>query len=255
MKNKNAQITIFVIAALIIIFSFIAYFLISSRISIVPKKISFTNPTDCIKEAVGNASDYIAQHGGFVSAEGRNYVEFNGEKVVFLCYTRDYYKKCIIQEPFFIQHIEKEIEDYAKPRIESCFENLQKEYEKRGYEIERDNNVNVKVNLKPKKIEIEVENKFSIKRGNETKDYSKLKTYINYPLYDLARVAIEIANQEAQYCSFQTIGFMLLYPEIKIKETLVGRGLKRGKIYTIIDKNTNKKMNIAIRSCVIPAGF
>ena len=75
------------------------------------------------------------------------------------------------------------------------------------------------------------------------------------PLFDLANIAREIVNQEAKYCNFEYLGFMLFYPRFNIDKKAVGSAETTSKIYIIEDRATNKRLFIAIRSCAIPPGF
>ncbi|MEI6850320.1 MAG: hypothetical protein WCK29_04755, partial [archaeon] len=83
---------------------------------------------------------------------------------------------------------------------------------------------------------------------------SKADSYsveINSPLYDLSNVAIEIANKQVKQCYFEYAAYMLNYPRFDIRVISLSDPTR---IYSIRDKNTDKEMNIAIRSCVITAG-
>ena len=63
---------------------------------------------------------------------------------------------------------------------------------------------------------------------------------------------MEISNQEAKYCYFEYVGYMLLYPKMDIEKFAMSDSTK---IYTLKDKKSDKEMNIAIRSCAIPPGI
>ncbi|HLC52957.1 MAG TPA: hypothetical protein VJK03_00280, partial [Candidatus Nanoarchaeia archaeon] len=64
-------------------------------------------------------------------------------------------------------------------------------------------------------------------------------------------VAIEISSQEAKYCYFEYVGYMILHPEFDIQKTALSDSTK---IYTIKDIRTEEVMRIATRSCAIPPG-
>ena len=63
---------------------------------------------------------------------------------------------------------------------------------------------------------------------------------------------MEIASQEAKYCNFENVGYGIIYPEFRVDVFPMSTG---SKIYTILYKKSGEKMNIAIRSCVIPPGI
>ena len=89
------------------------------------------------------------------------------------------------------------------------------------------------------------------KTGETTKE-ENFKVVIPSRIYDLAIVSQEIVSQEAKFCNFETVGFMLLYPDFKIERFTTG---DLNKIYTITHKKTREKFKFAVRGCVIPPGF
>ena len=68
----------------------------------------------------------------------------------------------------------------------------------------------------------------------------------------VAEIAGEIVNQESDYCNFDTLGFMIIYPEYDVSKFETGDGIL---IYQIIDRNSNKEFTFAIRGCVLPPGM
>ena len=258
--NKKAQLTLFVIIAIFIVAIILFYFLVIRNKSIVSPEVSFTQPEEyikkCVRDAASNATGLLYDTGGYLNP--KNYILYDNKKVVYLCYTRTYYESCTVQEPLYIQHLQDEIDSYTTPRVKACFQYLKQEYEKRGYEVTVDDNPEVIITLKPNKVDIEVKmdinNELVIKKGEEVKRYENFKTSFNAPIYNLANIAIEIFSQEAKYCHFSTLGFSLFYPDIEIAVNTVGIGIQKGKVYTIIDRYTGKKLYFAIRSCEIPPG-
>ena len=79
-----------------------------------------------------------------------------------------------------------------------------------------------------------------------------LKTVVYTRFYDLAIVAQEIVSQEARFCNFEQVGYMLIYPEFAITKFRTG---KSDTIYTIKSKESGERFRFAVRSCVIPPGF
>lgn len=259
MRNRRGQVTIWVIVAILIVVIIVGYFLITNKISIIKPQSNYLNPEEyidkCAKDSVGNVTSILLAQGGYISPT--NYMTYNNKKVQFLCYTRDYYSACIMQEPLYIQHVEKEIKSYVEPQITACFGKLEEEYTKRNYNFQMLNNEpEITIELKPRDVEISIKNKIVISKENsETRTYENFKTRINEPIYDLFKMGLEIANQEAKYCTFNNLGVMIFYPNYIIETKFVGEGIGSGKLYTIKDKITNKQLNVAIRSCAIPAGF
>jgi len=73
-----------------------------------------------------------------------------------------------------------------------------------------------------------------------------------HPIYRLAEVAMEIANQEAEYCNFDILGYMVFYPDYDLSKFRPGKG---DVIYQIRHLQTSQRFVFAVRSCALPPGF
>jgi hypothetical protein len=89
-------------------------------------------------------------------------------------------------------------------------------------------------------------------KREETRSFNNFKSLISSPLYELAGVAMEISNQEAENCNFDILEYMMLYPQYNLDKIRPQPG---DTIYKIRDTQTNKNFIFAIRSCPLPAGF
>lgn len=253
---RRSQVTIFIIVAIILIAAVVGFFLIFYKIKPQIFKPSITEPQSyidkCAKDAASEAIEIMMPQGGYI--EPRNYRLYKNDKIAYLCYTNLFYKTCVMQEPVYIKHLEDEITEYIAPKIESCFQYLKEELEKQDYKIDM-GDMKTATELATKIVRINIERVFVMSKNEETRKFDLFKTAFNSPLYNLAITAIEIANQEAKYCNFEYLGYMVFYPEFNIDKKSVGQGQEASKIYIIQDRYTGKKLNIAIRSCAIPAGF
>jgi hypothetical protein len=251
MKNRG-QITIFVVIALLLVAAIIIFFFIfrGSEISL---RQDFDNPQgfidNCIREELRDTVDIMLPQGGFVSPE--DYIIHDNSRVAYLCKNINYSEPCVTQHPRYITRIEEEIEVNIEEKIEQCFVLFENELEKRNYEYGGEN-VEIDVALKPGAIETTIYRDFSFNKQGVTRTFHEFAVAINSPLYDLAHVANEIASQEAKFCYFEYVGFNLLYPDIDIRKDSLSDSTE---IYTLTHKKTGDEMNIAIRGCVIPAGF
>ncbi len=253
-NNKKAQTTMFIVAIILILVAIGSYFLVKYILKpeISPKTIE--NPENyidsCVSANIEEAIDIMLPQGGYISPN--NYVLYNGQNVQYLCYTNKNYYPCINQEPLYIEHLEKEIKEYITPGVIQCFADLKKELESKNYNINLEGDLNVEVILKPRKINTNINKKLIAQRGERTVKFANLSSISQEPLYDLANVAIEIANQEAEYCSFEYVGYMQYYTWVNIDKF---RNSDDIKIYSIQDRDTGRKLDIAIRSCNLPPGF
>ena len=249
--NKKGQVTIWIIIAIAIVAGFLILFTFQRAPTVSVE--AEANPTafieKCARKAINDAVDQIIPHGGFL--DPINVIEYNHINVSYLCENRNYYLPCINAHPMLITEITNEIHNLTQPILDQCFSNLKIELEKRNSKVDY-NPLKFEIVLAPNKVFVNIGRKVTITRAEEARKFEKFDIGIVNPIYDLANVAIEIANNEANYCYFEYVGYMLLYPRWRIEVFSFSEGTK---IYTITDKNSDKKMNVAIRSCVIPAGL
>lgn len=254
-KNKKAQITIYILIA--ILFISMIFLIVFLRKEPTIDAHSEFNPNyyieKCARDYTKEAVDIMLPQGGYITPE--NYKLYDSNKAAYLCYNKNYYQPCINQIPLYIQDLENEIKNYIQPKIESCFFSLKQELEKRHYIIALDSPMSIDIELVPQAVKIEIKRTFSLSKGEETQKYEEFETRIQSPIYELANVAREIVNQEAKYCNFDYVHYSVFYPKFDIKKMAVGSSTDSSKIYIVEDKATGKKLYLAIRSCAIPPGL
>lgn len=254
--NRRSQVTIFIIIALVIVAIIIGYFLLAQRTQTKINQPNLMDPEQyidkCAKDAASEAVKIMLPQGGFLAPS--SYKLYEDSRVAYLCYTNLFYKTCTMQEPMYIQHLQDEITNYSTPIIDECFKQLKLELEKQSYNIEL-GSMSITTELIPGTARLKINRMISMTKQEETRKYENFKSVFNSPLYNLALIAVEIANNEAKFCNFEYQGFMIFYPDYSIDKKTVGQGTTASKIYIIQDRNSGKKLNIAIRSCAIPAGF
>ncbi|MBI2452476.1 hypothetical protein HYV50_05400 [Candidatus Pacearchaeota archaeon] len=258
--GNKAQLGIWIIIAVVLVAVIILFYLINERN--LPEIIkpgesesvfdaeSFLS--SCIKESVDEVTEIMIPQGGF--REPRNYFLFNNTKVEYLCENIGLYSPCINQHPLLIDEIEGEIKKYIEPKLIECLDEMKREFESRRSRVvfNDDASPEININLAEDKIIINVKKKISVTKQGETRSFENLNVEIKSPIYNLANIAREIASQEAQYCYFEYVGYSLSYPRYEIRKFGTSEPTK---IYTIKDLKSGKEMNIAIRSCAIPAGL
>src|SRR3989338_8099596 len=126
--------------------------------------------------------------------------------------------------------------NYILSKINSCFDSLKIDLEKRNYRaIMQEGNFSVE--LSPGKVILEDNRKMTITKNEQTLNYGNFQAVIPSRLYEFADIAQEISNQEAKFCNFEYLGYMILYNSWIIdKDELNGQN----KIYTIKDKKESK---------------
>jgi len=250
--RKRGQIAIFVIVAVVIVATIILLFFILDRGAKISLGDEF-NPKSyierCARKATEEAIDKMLPQGGFV--EPKNYKIYNDKKIEYICQNKGNYYPCVNQHPMFLNEMKTEIANYGMPMIEQCFSNLKNEMEKRNYDVEL-GMMDIDVSFGPDRVFLDLIRKIKLTKNDEVQSFDNLKIEIISPLYNLGLVAIEIASQEAKYCYFEYVGYMILYPRFSIDKFAMSDSTK---IYSIKDKKTEKELNIAIRSCAIPPGI
>lgn len=251
MKNNRGQVGIWVIIGLVI-FSIVLVIFVLNKNPILhsTNENSVDNSVEkCIRDAANEAVDKMLPQGGFI--EPSNYQVYNNIKVSYLCQNIGYYSSCINQHPALLNEEKKEIKNYISPITENCFENMKKEMEKKNYVVDM-KQTELNVSLSSNKISIDVKKDITLKKNENVQKFSDYHIEIVNPLYDLSNVAMTIANEQARYCYFEYVGYMILYPRFDIKVFSMSDSTR---IYTIADKKSKKEMNIATRSCAIPGGI
>ena len=109
MREKRGQLTISVIIAIILIAGIILLFFFRSRLTgIFGGEFSPQGYlAQCIEPEIKQYTKVLAAQGGYQRPEG--FILYQGNKIQYLCYTNDYYKTCVVQQPMIKQNFEKEL--------------------------------------------------------------------------------------------------------------------------------------------------
>jgi hypothetical protein len=168
-----------------------------------------------------------------------------------VCYNPDFYKRCVNQRPLFVEHIEAEITNYITPQVTSCFDKVENNLRTRYDNVEA-GEMTLTTRLYPKQVVVEINKKISASRGDQIRTFERFRMNMVHPIYDLAKLTMEISNQEARYCNFDDLGYMILYPQYDIASTITGDS---DTIYVVKERSTNQQFKFATKSCLLPAGF
>jgi len=246
-KNKKGQLTIFIILAVVIVVILLILFYPRLK-NIVSGPDVTEDIKKCAEDAAEEVLEKIAVQGG--SLEPENYILYQDNKVDYVCYTNEYYKKCTMQKPLLKQDIEKEINDYVKPKAESCIESLKQQLEGRGNSVSV-KEINIETSIVPNSIIVTLNAPMSITKST-TSTFNKFKVSIKSELYDLVMIASSISNYEARYGDADTLTYMLYYPDIKVEKKEQSDG---SRVYILTSKLTGEKFIFASRSIAWPPGY
>ena len=251
-KSKRSQLTIFVIIALIIVVAAVIIYLIYPKISAPSISLSPVEQIqNCLEDEIQEKTEQISLNGGSLNPQFYSNYYFESKKytVEYLCYTNEYYKQCVMQQPLLKSHIENEIKNAINKKVGECFDTLEKDLIKKGYSVDlKRNDYNIEINSGKIKTTINYELTLSKESTNK---YDEFVVSIDSNLYRLVNIANKILLGEAELGDADISSYMDANYWLKA----VKRKLTDGtKIYTLTDKDTENKFMFASRSVVWPPG-
>jgi hypothetical protein len=260
MKGKRGQIVIFIILGIILV-AIVALFLIFGK-KIIPEigLVKETSPASflesCIEDEVKEAVEIISIQGGSANPELYKTFKFEDEtdftNIAYLCYTQNYYLSCINQEPMLITHLKDEIKTDISDEVETCFsDKLTSSLSKQGYTVDAKYK-GFDIELTRGKIIIDIDGELVLTKTGETSQREDFRIIVPSRFYDLAIVVQEIISQEAEFCHFEHLGYMLFYPKFNIDKFGTSDSIT---IYTVEHEDSKERFRFAVRTCVIPPGL
>ena len=248
--NSKGQVTIFIILGLIVVVGLIIVFFLFNPPEI--RVVDRDNPQafieSCTRQAVEEAIELLSARGGDISPRG--YISYGGEDITYLCYNERFYESCINQRPLLVEHIEEEITGHITPIVADCFFDLRKDLESR-YDVEESEMI-VDTRLQSGHVSVKIDKNFKMIRRGEVRDFNQFRMNMVHPIYEFAKISMEIVNQEISYCNFDELGHNILYQQYDVRKFITGNS---DIIYTIKDIETEEQFVFALKSCTLPAGF
>jgi len=257
--KKRGQVTIFIIVAIIIVAGALLIFSFYPQIKTTLSGEE-QNPASflqsCLEDKIAEATSLLSSRGGYASNSLNKTFKFTAEiapvDISYLCYTAGYYIPCVNQEPMLIQHLRKEIKDYISADVENCFNQLTESLTKQGYAVHSEYN-GFDIELIENKVEVPIDGKITLSKATgDASDYTDLNISFQSKFYDTAVVVQEIVSQQAEFCNFEFIGYMTLYPEWKIDTY---RASDSTIIYSVKNENSVDKFRFAVRGCAARPGL
>lgn len=250
MDKKKGQVAIFVIIALVII-AVIVVLMLYPGPGPTPGGEGVFSPnsylTQCIEPEIKPVVEMLASKGGYANPEGA--LEYEGEKIKYLCYTAEYYKTCVVQQPMIKEHFEKELNEIIEPKAKECADGLKKEYERQGYSVSMPS-VMTNVSIEPKDIIVEFNAPMTISKDT-TQTFDKIKVALKSEIYDLLMLTESIVDYESTYGDSETTAYISYYPDLSMKKIKLSDG---SKVYTLRNVVTNESFRFASRSLSWPPG-
>lgn len=247
--NKEGQVAIFVIVAVVIV-AIVLGVLIYPKLNVqfgeafTPQKYL----KSCIEPELRPVLEKASAQGGYLNPDG--FILYNDTKVKYLCYTSENYKTCVVQEPALVSQVEKEIYNAIQPKINGCFDNLKKEYERRGYSVSA-SKIDSSLDIISGKINLRVNAPMTV-----TKDVSQtfkgFDVTLDSQIYDLLITATSIVDFESNYGDSDTKLYMQYYPNLRIEKTKLSDGTK---IYKLTNVVSDERFTFASKSLSWPPGY
>jgi len=251
MREKRGQVTIFIITALVLVVVAILFFLLYPQIKST-LGLDTKNPNqfiqDCLEENIEIAKEKIALQGG--SANPEHDFLYGNEKIEYLCYNEEYYQMCIVQQPLLKRHIEEEIKKEISEDVQTCFDDLASDFERRGYDVSL-NKGDFEIELLPERIVAKFDTSLTLKKDAK-EEYKSFSVIVNDNLYELISIANSIISMEAKYGDSESTVYMNYYHDLKVDKQKQSDGTT---IYILTDRNTDDKFQFATRSLAWPPGY
>ncbi len=250
--KSRGQVTIFIIVAIIIV---AAALLIYSFFPDIQKSLGLTvqNPREfiqsCIESEISDSVGLLSSQGG--SLEPQHYILYNDDKIEYLCYTNEFYKNCVMQQPLLKEHIESEILGKINTDIDVCFNSMKKSFEGRGYNVAITPGTKT-IELLPMKVVSTFDYAVTLTKGEDVQRYDSFNVVVDNNLYELVSIGDSILGWEAIYGDAETTVYMDYYHDLKVEKKTQGDGTT---IYILTDRNTEDKFQFASRSVVMPPGY
>jgi len=250
--KKRGQITIFIIIAVIIVVVGILIYTFYPEIQ-AGLGLGLKNPQafiqSCIEEEIKENVEKLSLQGG--SLAPTHYIMYNNDKIEYICYTGEYYKTCVVQQPMLKEHIESEIKNEIEEEVDACFDSMKKSYQRMGYDVnlkkgEKD------VELLPKRIVATFDYSLVLTKAEDSEKHDSFRVVLNNNLYELISIANSILEWETTYGKAESTVYMNYYHDLKVEPKLQSDGTT---IYILTDRNTENKFQFASRSVAWPPGY
>ena len=246
--NKKAQVTLFIIIAIVLVAGMILFFSLKPGITPTGR---VTNPSSyvekCMKDSASEALNVLSIQGGRITPTG--FILYENKKVNYLCYTNQYYTRCVNQYPLLKYDVETDITNYIKPKVQTCITELKQQLEKQGYSVEV-GVLKLETNLQPKKVVIDAEMPLTVSK-EESARYEKYQAIVLSPVYDQVILAQDIVNSETRVGDFDQMSYMLFNSDTSVDKDTQGENV----IYILRDRPSDKRFYFAVRSYVMPPGL
>jgi len=253
MKNKRAQVTIFIIIAILIIVVIFAIVYFNGWFKF--EKSSTENPKEyienCMLVSVKGVEETIIKSNTYPNFNSSNYILYEQEKIPYLCTVSEFYKPCIPQDPVMLIRVKQLMENKVARDVETCLAKLYTDLENENYVVTKKEG-EISLDILPGSINIKLNETIFISKDENSYTISDFGVNYGTKFYDMIKLAQTITNYESTYCEFNKLNWMKTYSDVIIATT---RTSDQTKIYSLKDRMTEREIKFAIKTCVLPAGI
>ena len=253
MKLKRGQVTIFIIIAVVIVAAALIVIFTVPGVRDALNLGGETNPNiimkNCLEDTlVANIKTISLQGGSMNPAPAFSY---KNQSLRYLCYSSEFYKTCVVQEPMLVHSVSKEIESSIEDKANECLREMQEELESSYSSVEMSNG-DMQVNLLPGKIEVVFDRSLNLGSGESRQTVDSFKVVLDNNLYELLSIANNIIEWETVYGDAETTAYMDYYRDIKVEKI---KQIDGTTVYIISDRNSEDKFQFASRSLAWPPAY
>ncbi|MBD3252134.1 hypothetical protein GF386_00190 [Candidatus Pacearchaeota archaeon] len=248
--SKKSQVTVFVIISILILVVIILliYLQRENITNIFVGKPPLNEIENCLLKSSEEGINILEVQGGSIDPE--LYYMYQGNRVEYLCYTEENYKRCVMQKPLLKQSVERELENYMNPIIKNCIYSMKDALEKDGYTVSM-KEPELDIEIIPETVLISLELDLSIEKNNR-ETYKSIRTAVDSKLYEFTMITSSILNWEARYGDSETMDYMMNFPNLKVEKKTKSDGTK---VYILTDRKTDEKFMFSTRSVAFPPGL
>ncbi|MEK6889117.1 MAG: hypothetical protein AABW80_03350 [Nanoarchaeota archaeon] len=250
-RGKRGQATAFIIAALAIVAIIAVVFFVSGpRGGLLRDDASDPRAflEGCIEEEFRENVELIASQGGELNPEG--FIVYKDKKIKYLCYTNEYYKTCVVQQPLLKEQFEKELGRMLSPIADNCANNLVDALERSEKSVSK-GEVKLDVEFSPGKAGLNIEAPLTVS-DEVSRTYKNFEISYASEMYDLLAISENIVDFEASLGDSEITAYTQYYPDLIIRKDKLGDG---STIYNVENVVSKEKFTFASRSLAWPAGL
>lgn len=249
-RSKKGQVGIFVIVAIVIVAAVLVLYLYRPG-PLGPRSADTTDPVkflqSCLEPGLGREVATLAAQGG--TAVPLGFTVYNETKVPYFCYTSEYYKTCVVQQPNIQGAFERSLNEELADDVEVCMTSLREEFESRGYSVSGGKG-KVNSSFVPGTLTVRIQAPLTLSK-DVTRTYREFELSYSSQLYDLMAIATSILEFESTYGDSETTLYLRSYPDLKIEKLKQSDGTK---IYTVSNVVSGEQFRFASRSLAWPPG-